>query len=97
MLAEPPGAPPAAPSTAGSSGPPVSSQNLQWTLSEYQRFKEAEGDQVLWVKEMREGLEHGAASLSEGAKAAKGPLQSVSSAGALGRCPRAGEMWVLHT
>ncbi|XP_072209656.1 caspase-1-like [Excalfactoria chinensis] len=48
--AEPPGAPPAAPSTAGSSSPPVSSQDLQWMQqcpqSEYQRIKEAEGDQI---------------------------------------------------
>uniref|UniRef100_A0A8C9FP16 Caspase-1 n=1 Tax=Pavo cristatus TaxID=9049 RepID=A0A8C9FP16_PAVCR len=48
--AEPPGAPPAAPSTAGSSSPPLSSQDLQWMqqcpLSEYQRIKEAEGNQI---------------------------------------------------
>uniref|UniRef100_A0A8C3L3G7 Caspase-1 n=1 Tax=Chrysolophus pictus TaxID=9089 RepID=A0A8C3L3G7_CHRPC len=47
---EPPGAPPAAPSIAGSSSPPISSQNLQWmqqcTQSEYERIKEAEGNQI---------------------------------------------------
>ncbi|OXB54803.1 hypothetical protein ASZ78_013375, partial [Callipepla squamata] len=56
--AESPGAPPAAPSMEGSSSPPVSSQDLQWIQqcppSEYQRIKEAEGNQVLWVEEMKE-------------------------------------------
>ncbi|XP_021270990.1 caspase-1-like [Numida meleagris] len=48
--AESPGAPPAAPSTEGSSGPPISSQDLQWMqqcpLSKYRRIKEAEGNQI---------------------------------------------------
>ncbi|XP_065587755.1 caspase-1-like [Cyrtonyx montezumae] len=48
--AESPGAPPAASSTEGSSSPPVSSQDLQWIQqcpsSEYQRIKEAEGNQI---------------------------------------------------
>ncbi|XP_015736337.1 caspase-1-like isoform X2 [Coturnix japonica] len=56
--ADPPGAPPAAPSTAGSSSPAVSSQDLQWmqqcTQSEYQRIKEAEGDQIYDIYQPRE-------------------------------------------
>lgn len=42
--------------------PPVSIQGQQWirqcSLSEYQRIQEAEGNQVLWVEEMRGGPEH---------------------------------------
>ena len=56
--AEPPGAPLAAPSTVGFSDPPVSSQDLQWIqqcpLSEYQRIKEAEGDQIYDIYQPRE-------------------------------------------
>uniref|UniRef100_A0A8V1APF7 Caspase 1 n=1 Tax=Gallus gallus TaxID=9031 RepID=A0A8V1APF7_CHICK len=56
--AEPPGAPLAVPSTVGFSDPPVSSQDLQWIqqcpLSEYQRIKEAEGDQIYDIYQPRE-------------------------------------------
>lgn len=59
----------ASPSTEAPLGPPISIHGQQWirqcSLSEYQRIRDSEGDQVLQAEEMRGGLERGLDALLE--------------------------------
>ena len=66
----------ASPDTEAPPGHPVSIQGQQWirqcSLSEYQRIRDTEGDQVLRAEEMRGGLERGLPVLPEQAGACRG-------------------------